>query len=222
MHTDLINCGCIPAKSLILKRPNLDKEFIPHFIRGYFDGDGTVSFNESTHYSHAGVLGTQDVLEYIKENSGISQDINIRLNKKGGNVMSLQITGFSNLVIFYNYIYNDCTICLDRKKDKFDKVKNDIRLNHSKYFTASNHEDELLRMNYNGVSVVRISKDFKEIMIYKSQSVAARELNKWPAAIGDCCRHIHKHVYGYYWLFYSEFVNIPPDELEQYYKEHYL
>lgn len=45
---DLIKLGCVPKKSLILTYPT--EEQIPfklqhHFIRGYFDGDGCVSFN---------------------------------------------------------------------------------------------------------------------------------------------------------------------------------
>ncbi|MBQ0113545.1 MAG: LAGLIDADG family homing endonuclease, partial [Bacteroidales bacterium] len=45
---DLNNLGCTPNKSLTLKFPNEDilpKEYIRHFIRGYFDGDGCIHIN---------------------------------------------------------------------------------------------------------------------------------------------------------------------------------
>lgn len=39
----LIQYGCIPNKSLILRFPkNIPEELMPHFIRGYFDGDGCI------------------------------------------------------------------------------------------------------------------------------------------------------------------------------------
>ena len=41
LHKDLIQWGCVPQKSLLLtKIPNIPRDFISHFIRGYFDGDG--------------------------------------------------------------------------------------------------------------------------------------------------------------------------------------
>ena len=44
MNKDLINLGCVPHKSLILKFPDEDQvpdNFLIPFIRGYFDGDGS-------------------------------------------------------------------------------------------------------------------------------------------------------------------------------------
>ena len=43
MVNDLINLGCIPNKSLTLTFPDfINDELLPHFIRGYFDGDGCI------------------------------------------------------------------------------------------------------------------------------------------------------------------------------------
>src|SRR3989338_1938799 len=43
---DLIKLGCVPRKSLILKFPRIEDRFLPHFIRGFFDGDGSIHFNK--------------------------------------------------------------------------------------------------------------------------------------------------------------------------------
>eukprot|EP01084_Bolivina_argentea_P127341 225226_1 len=44
---DLINLGCIPKKSLTLEWPqNIPDPYIHHFVRGYFDGDGSIYFNK--------------------------------------------------------------------------------------------------------------------------------------------------------------------------------
>ena len=39
---DLINLGVTTRKSLTLKFPEIPTLFFPHFVRGYFDGDGSV------------------------------------------------------------------------------------------------------------------------------------------------------------------------------------
>lgn len=41
---DLISLGCIPRKSLKLKFPGIPNKYLSHFIRGVFDGDGSIHF----------------------------------------------------------------------------------------------------------------------------------------------------------------------------------
>ncbi len=38
--------GCLDRKSLILKWPDVPEKYLPDFIRGYFDGDGSVSLSK--------------------------------------------------------------------------------------------------------------------------------------------------------------------------------
>lgn len=51
--TSLISKGCTPRKSLTLKFPDESvfkyKDLIHHFIRGYFDGDGSVFISNEKH-----------------------------------------------------------------------------------------------------------------------------------------------------------------------------
>lgn len=43
MFNDLCSHGCVPNKSLVLTFPkDIPENLIHHFIRGYFDGDGSV------------------------------------------------------------------------------------------------------------------------------------------------------------------------------------
>ena len=54
MCQDLINLGCTPTKSLTLEFPNneiVPKHLLKHFIRGYFDGDGGISYTEGEYYN---------------------------------------------------------------------------------------------------------------------------------------------------------------------------
>ena len=49
----LISYGCTPRKSLTLKFPDFNifksQSLINHFIRGYFDGDGSVFISNEKH-----------------------------------------------------------------------------------------------------------------------------------------------------------------------------
>ena len=61
--------GCTPKKSLTLKFPNIDifksKDLIRHFIRGYVDGDGSISHNKNRLY--LSILGTENFLKGIQK-----------------------------------------------------------------------------------------------------------------------------------------------------------
>ena len=56
MKQDLILYGCTPNKSLTLEFPNKaifkDPDLIRHFIRGYFDGDGSVFTSKEKHWRY--------------------------------------------------------------------------------------------------------------------------------------------------------------------------
>jgi len=70
MATDLLNCGCIPNKSLKLEFPKfLSNDLISHFVRGYIDGDGCVFFKQYKKYDtlFVSLLGTYQFLNSIKE-----------------------------------------------------------------------------------------------------------------------------------------------------------
>ena len=65
---DLINLGCVPAKSPILKFPTpeqVPEHLIHHFIRGYFDGDGCHGYYKTkynTYRESLSFLGTHEFL----------------------------------------------------------------------------------------------------------------------------------------------------------------
>ena len=65
----LISLGCIPNKSLILKFPKGIFKYDDlkyHFIRGYVDGDGCISFTKSGRLALE-IIGTKEFLSSIKE-----------------------------------------------------------------------------------------------------------------------------------------------------------
>ena len=66
---DLIKLGCVQNKSLILKFPSeeqVPKKLWMHFIRGYFDGDGSI-YNDGKNNLRFGIVGTEDFLNEIEK-----------------------------------------------------------------------------------------------------------------------------------------------------------
>lgn len=77
---DLISHGVIPNKSTIMTMPiGVPAELEGHFIRGYFDGDGSVTFaHKGTNYLKIEFCGNIAMMEWIAEsierNTGIPKN----------------------------------------------------------------------------------------------------------------------------------------------------
>lgn len=70
LHKTLKSYGCVPKKSLILKFPKesifKSSDLIRHFIRGYWDGDGCLTWADKEHkVANISVLGTKSFLTSI-------------------------------------------------------------------------------------------------------------------------------------------------------------
>ena len=116
----LNNLGCVPNKSLILKFPKIKQELVRHFIRGYFDGDGTLGCYGKYSQPSCSLVGTKDVLDNISKRLSFNPNI---YHHKGHKEETLTMSMNSQKAIdFINYIYKDSTIYLDRKYDKYIKM----------------------------------------------------------------------------------------------------
>lgn len=115
----LNNLGCTPQKSLTLQFPNLNifktKNLICHFIRGYFDGDGSFSrtINAKTVSPNVSLLGTYEFLSQISNVSTIKGHF-LHDKRHDQNTHIMYFTQFDT-IIFLDYIYRNASIYLDRK-----------------------------------------------------------------------------------------------------------
>ena len=115
---DLIKLGCIPNKSMTLLFPTLEQvpvQLIRHFVRGYFDGDGSINGTVM-------IVGTLSFCNTLKEilpceTTNIYQRYKDREPEKSSH--QLFIGRRSEVEKFYHWIYDDATIWLSRKRDKF-------------------------------------------------------------------------------------------------------
>lgn len=126
--------GCTPQKSLTLKFPNKSifksEDLIRHFIRGYFDGDGCLSYNKTTKivFPRCSIISTfeflneiQNILKNLNINSKLTSDKRFKHNTK--------ILDFKNKESdqFINYLYDNATIYLTRKYNRYLFFKESCR-----------------------------------------------------------------------------------------------
>lgn len=100
---------------------NIPQNVRHHFVRGYFDGDGTVGvyLNKRLNkkFSRVQFLGTKEFLTGIHKSIGLPVGT-IHLNPKE-KIHRLSYSGKQRLFEIRDYLYKDATIFLSRKKDKF-------------------------------------------------------------------------------------------------------
>lgn len=120
----LISHGCTPRKSLTLRFPNLSKELISHFIRGYFDGDGSVFISKEKHWRngkifpvlHFRFMGTYEFLKIVDKELNLTGRIS---QPKGNKAFELSYKRNKKAIAFYKYLYKDATVYLKRKQQIF-------------------------------------------------------------------------------------------------------
>ena len=114
----LSELGCFVNKSLKLEFPNfLSNELVRHFIRGYFDGDGSVmKINKNGH--RVSFIGTESFCIGLQTILKKFLDIDSHLIKQG-KVYYLRFSKKKCVEKFFNWIYDNSTIYLLRKYNKF-------------------------------------------------------------------------------------------------------
>ncbi len=131
-----LNFNIVPEKTLVMKFPHFIRpDMIRHFLRGYFDGDGCICESFSNKNSVTATLyttfccGSFDFINYIYT------FVNTRLGTSGhlqdfGTGKKWQIKYNTNdSVKLLNYMYDDCTVFLDRKYALYERiVKHNDRL----------------------------------------------------------------------------------------------
>ena len=116
--------GCTPKKSLTLKFPSLtifkDKDLVRHFIRGYIDGDGCLTYNTKTrNVMCLSILGTKDFLTNLQNNLPLEKTNKLFL-REGINVYQLTFNRSRGYYIT-NYLYSNCNLYLERKYSRYKK-----------------------------------------------------------------------------------------------------
>lgn len=140
LSKSLAKKGCVQCKSLILKFPTqkiVPNHLLKHFIRGYFDGDGSVSFSKPKKITVT--ITSSDFFCKILKNK-IFNSLKIKSsiqNYKYSKAKTLRISGNRICLLFLDWIYDGCFFRLDRKFEKFKEIINSYNLENLKFTGGS-------------------------------------------------------------------------------------
>ncbi len=127
IYSKLIELGLTPRKSKVIKFPKIPKKYSHDFIRGLFDGDGSVMIWQEPRWRHTWQIRTsftsgshiflQDLDKCLQNLAGLLRG---RISPiKGG--YHLRYVSMPECIAFYRYLYqNSPDLYLKRKKDKFE------------------------------------------------------------------------------------------------------
>jgi hypothetical protein len=197
LKMDLIKNGCFNKKSLILKFPNnkqVPEHLMKHFIRGVFDGDGSIFISNRTingkKYDENGfsIVGSNcfidGLYEYFKMKNIHTKSYSTNKNKN----KFLDIKSKKDLKDIYNYLYIDSNIYLHRKKEKFEEIINN--LNNKKDF-YSNENIIQYDKNNNFIKKWDNIKQIEDFYYINNKYIRSTILK--------CVRGVLKSSNGYIW-----------------------
>lgn len=124
MAKDLAKYGIVPKKTYVdLSLPNIAPELMRHFIRGVFDGDGTVYTYHQGNWLQLtyGFYGNYHFLVELRDFLVAELGLAHRKVFNKGSVALVYFSRKHDVSAFYHYIYDDATIYLERKRRIFDE-----------------------------------------------------------------------------------------------------
>jgi hypothetical protein len=140
--------GCIRNKTIKkFKVPDINKDYFRHFIRGYFDGDGSISNRKNRSLQKQiyicsidenFLLELQEKLKLFSIETRIFKEVregkplktpNGKTLTNCKNMYKLQINDHINRLKFFEFLYKDCTIKLERKYNLYNEYYTNTVLN---------------------------------------------------------------------------------------------
>ena len=138
MCNKIISIGIGYNKSSNLKFPNIPKEHISHFIRGYFDGDGSIYKRKGFNVWILDFVGSESFLTQISEIISYRFDINKRTLYKKSNTNKVKYIRYttSQAQIILNWLYRDANIYMKRKYLEYKRML-ERPIQHNKNYTRA-------------------------------------------------------------------------------------
>jgi hypothetical protein len=120
MVKDLNELGVTPAKSLTMKFPDVPSDYIHHFIRGVFEGNGWVQNRGYVLNITSGSMDFAEGLLKVFLDWGLNSRISTEESASKNTVYRIWVTGNDDVQIFYSLIYYDCgENYSSKKREKF-------------------------------------------------------------------------------------------------------
>lgn len=113
-----------------------NKELIRHLIRGFFDGDGSITGapknSELLFRPSISFIGRKETLEYVEMISGFHWNWSKRFPERNTDNWQINVGRVHDCLNFLHYIYDDSTIYLDRKFNKYIECIENRKRNQAK------------------------------------------------------------------------------------------
>ncbi|WJJ55301.1 hypothetical protein QB910_000057 [Dabrowskivirus KKP3916] len=147
MFNDLVDKGVVEHKTNVLKFPSVDilpVDLQRHFIRGYFDGDGCITWtgNEISRVNLK-IVGTPEFIKGMLDASGVTARIELRY-KDRDNVVTAVLARKHGLIKFLDYMYKKSSIHLGRKYNKYVEVMQGLQSIQDKSNMIIERRNEIL------------------------------------------------------------------------------
>ena len=162
MWNDLYDKGIYPNKTYIDDTQvfkSIPDGLLNHFIRGFFDGDGSISrMNKKDKYNiyQFHIVGNEKILNLVSDilakNCGINR-IRVSPDKS---IYRMYCAGNYQLTAIRDWLYKDANIYLERKRDIFYQVKGNRKKSTS---------------IYNGVSFIKKRKKWQSMISVNRKQV---------------------------------------------------
>jgi hypothetical protein len=127
MVESLYEIGLYPNKSLTVEFPSLrhlsDDLFWP-FIRGYFDGDGTICMDKNDrHHLVVQICVSEAFGRELKNKLEEKTGVHVTLFATKKSIYKVSIKGFRQCLFFLDKIYESATIRMERKHLKYIDIR---------------------------------------------------------------------------------------------------
>jgi len=142
---DLSKFNIVPRKTHIYHFPEWvkDHKYVNHFIRGYFDGDGSFSSHKQKNRNVAqfsfSVRGTEaflkDMYQVIDKNCNFKKN-NRKIYHSNG-IAGIGYSGNNNVKIISNFLYKNASVYLIRKYKKIEELIKKTKINSVNYSMSS-------------------------------------------------------------------------------------
>ncbi len=128
MYDDLEKLGLYPNKSLTMSFPKIPKEFLPDFVRGYFDGDGCAYLEMGKGVSREKIVkrlrviftsGSREFLEGLQDMISDSVDCAGKIYESHRALQLVYGTKESMRIFVFLYRGANASLYLQRKFDVF-------------------------------------------------------------------------------------------------------
>lgn len=179
---DLIRLGVTPRKSLTVKFPDVPDEYLRHFIRGVFDGDGSVYFESRSRnfpLRTKFVSGSKDFIYELEERlQKLGMPKRTIYKDKRGNISYSFGYGHRNSIRLFHLLYDgvDKDLYLERKYKKFvESLKySSITQNDNMKFPEQKELREFKQLHN-----FHLQSDYKISDLAKRLKVSRRTIERW-------------------------------------------